>query len=310
MIVALAGGVGGARLAYGLSRCMRAEDLCVAVNTGDDFEYLGFPISPDIDTVCYTLAQMEDNERGWGRANETWAFMNGLKQLNQDAWFLLGDSDLSLHVTRHQGFRKGLTLTQVTADVAKSFGIRSRVIPMSDDPVHTVISTPAGQLEFQEYFVRQRCEPVVSRIDYAGSEVANVQPELLFALRSPALDAVVICPSNPWLSIAPMLAMSELRQAIQSVSVPVLAVSPIVGGKAVKGPAAKLMAELGHDVSALGVAKHYAGLITTIVIDTIDAGYRDAIESMGIRVLVTDTIMRSREDRVRLGGEILRWSTQ
>lgn len=305
MFVAMAGGVGGARLAYGLSRVLPADQLLVAVNTGDDFEYMGLAISPDVDTVCYTLAELEDLERGWGRADETWRFMDTLAALGQPGWFRLGDGDLALHVLRTQMKATGVPLSAVTRQVRTAMGVRCNVVPMTDDSVETIVETTDGALAFQDYFVRRQCQPVVRGFEYRGAAKAAANAELLDALRSPTLEGVILCPSNPWLSIAPMLAMAELRTALQACPMPRIVVSPIVGGRAIKGPAGKLMAELGLEVSALEIARHYSGIVDTIAIDRSDAAMQAQIEALGMRALVMDTVMKSRADRVRLASELL-----
>jgi LPPG:FO 2-phospho-L-lactate transferase len=305
MYVALAGGVGGARMAYGLSRALSAKDLLVAVNTGDDFRHMGLAISPDLDTVAYTLAELDDQERGWGRSDETWHFMRALAKLGGPAWFQLGDADLALHVTRTRLMAEGRPLGEITRTLNGAMGISCRVVPMTDDAVATIVHSDAGPLEFQDYFVRQRCEPVALGFEYRGAAEARPHAELMQAMASESLDGIILCPSNPWLSIGPMLAMPDLRAALDGASAPVVAVSPIVGGRAVKGPAAKLMAELGVEVSALAVARHYQGLADAFVIDHADAALKGDIEALGMQVLVTETIMRSRADRERLAREIL-----
>lgn len=305
MYLALAGGVGGAKLAYGLSKVLEPDELTIAVNTGDDFTHLGLAISPDLDTVCYTLAELDDQERGWGRAGETWRFMETLKSLGHPGWFQLGDCDLALHAMRTQLLAQGARLSDVTRRVCEAWGVRHRVVPMSDDRVETIVHTQDGPLAFQEYFVRKQCQPVVERFEYRGAEQAAAQPELLDLLNDPALKGVIVCPSNPWLSVGPMLAIHDLREALLRVAVPVVAVSPIIAGHAVKGPAAKLMAELGLEVSALSIARHYADFIDVLVIDTSDELLKGAIEALGVRPVVADTLMQGRSDRVRLAQDVL-----
>jgi len=307
MFVALAGGVGGARLAYGLSRSLPADKLLVAVNTGDDFRHLGLAISPDLDTVCYTLAEYDDLERGWGRAGETWYFMKTMKALGAPDWFALGDADLALNILRTDMLAGGATLSNVTATIAERLGLAVDIAPITDDPVETIILTAEGPLAFQDYFVRQQCQPVATGFDYLGATEAKASEAVRTALARPDLSGLVLCPSNPWLSIGPMLAIPEVGAALRNRSVPSILVSPIVGGRAIKGPAAKLMAELGLEVSALAVAQHYAGLVDAIVVDQKDAALAPQIEDLGLRVLVTDAIMRDRPDRIRLAGELIAW---
>lgn len=300
MILALAGGVGGAKLAKGLADVLPAEELVVAVNTGDDFEHLGLSISPDLDTVMYTLAGINDPARGWGIAGETWNFMQALAALGGETWFQLGDRDLATHVERTRRLRAGESLSAVTERLCSRLGIRHRVVPMSDDPVRTMVHTPDGVLAFQDYFVRQRAEPRVIEVKYAGAERARMTPVLRTALESGPLEAVVVCPSNPYLSIAPMLALPGLREALAGRRFPVVAVSPIVGGRALKGPAAKIMRELGKEPSSLEVARFYRSLIDVLVIDDTDAALSDAIAELGIRPLVTQTVMTDAQQRTAL----------
>ena len=304
-IVALAGGVGGAKLALGLAAIV-ADRLSIVVNTGDDFEHLGLHISPDLDTVMYTLAGVANPETGWGRVGETWNFMAALTQLGGESWFNLGDRDLATHVERTRRLRSGETLAAVTADLCRRLGIVAQVLPMSDDPVRTVVETAEeGELDFQHWFVRRRCEPEVRAIRFAGIERARALPAGLTALQSPALQGLVICPSNPFVSVALILAVPGLRAAIERSRAPRVAVTPIVGGHAIKGPAAKMLADLGHPVSAAGVAACYAGLIDGFVLDQVDARAKAEIEALGLKVLVTDTVMRTHADKRRLAGEVL-----
>jgi len=305
--VALAGGVGGAKFAYGLSRTIDPAALLVAVNTGDDFEHLGLSISPDLDTVCYTLAELDDTERGWGRADETWNFMDALAPLGGPSWFNLGDRDLAIHVLRTQLRSNGATLAEATKYFAGKLGIACRILPMSDDRVATIVQTDAGALAFQDYFVRQQCKPVARGFVYEGAANAAAHPEILEALESPTLKALFICPSNPWLSVGPMLALPALKRSVLQCKAPRVVISPIIGGEAVKGPAAKLMRELNIEVSPSSIARHYAELATAIVIDNVDADLRRPMERLGLNVLVTDALMRDRQDRVRLAAEIVKW---
>lgn len=305
MHLALAGGVGGARLAYGLSRVLGPDGLSVVVNTGDDFRHLGLAICPDIDTVMYALAELDDVARGWGRSDETWRFMASLESLGGPGWFRLGDGDLATHVMRTHRLAQGSSLTAVTESLCAALRIRTRVLPMSDDPVATVLQTVEGEMAFQEYFVARRCEPVVTGFEYRGADRASCHAELLSRLRDPDTKSIVICPSNPWLSIAPILALPGVPQALRSATAPVIVVSPIVGGRAVKGPAGKLMAEMKLEVSALGIARVYAGLADGIVIDAIDAPMQGDIEALGLKVLMTDAMMPDRDARIRLADAVL-----
>jgi LPPG:FO 2-phospho-L-lactate transferase len=304
-IVALSGGVGGAKLALGLYRVLPLHALTVIVNTGDDFEHLGLSVCPDIDTTLYTLADLANPDQGWGRRNETWTFMNVLESLGSETWFRLGDGDLALHVERTRRLRAGETLSAVIADVARHFGITAQVVPMSDQPVATRVRTPGGELAFQEYFVRHRCEPRVTGVRFAGAEAARLAPAARAALTAPGLECIVICPSNPYLSIDPLLAITELRDLLTTATVPVIAVTPLVGGRAIKGPTAKIMAELGLPLTPLTVARHYAGLIDGFVLDAADA---ELAAQFDCPVHVCDTVMVSLADRERLAREVLDFS--
>ncbi|MEW5830899.1 MAG: 2-phospho-L-lactate transferase [Chloroflexota bacterium] len=300
-IVALAGGVGGAKLAHGLAQTLHPEDLTVIVNTGDDFEHYGLTICPDLDTVCYTLAGLANPATGWGRADETWQAMTALRQLGGPDWFNLGDRDLGAHLERTRRLKDGQTLSQVTRDFCKAWGVEQTVLPMTDQPVRTMVGTETGELAFQEYFVRQRCEPKVTGFRFDGIQSAVPAPGVVEVLA--AADAVVICPSNPWVSIDPILAVAGLRSALAAK--PVVAVSPIIGGKTVKGPAAKMYVELGFHPSAFSVARHYRGLLAGFVLDNVDAAQERAIQNLNIHTLVTDTLMNLLTDRARLAGDVL-----
>ncbi|GGC86924.1 2-phospho-L-lactate transferase [Chelatococcus reniformis] len=301
-VLALCGGIGGAKLALGLSRAVAPDQLTILVNTGDDFVHLGLAISPDIDTVLYTLSGLADPVRGWGVRDETWNFMAALGGLGGETWFQLGDRDLATHVERTRRLAAGESLAAVTEGFRRAWGIGPRVLPMSDDPVRTRVETAAGWLDFQDYFVRRRCEPAVTGLDFAGAEAADPSDAALTLLASPELRAVVICPSNPYLSIDPLLAMPGLRRALAACPAPVVVVSPIVGGAAVKGPTAKMMGELGIEVSVASVARHYEGLIDALVVDAAD---RDQHVPPGLDVVVTQTVMRTLEDRVNLAKAVL-----
>ncbi len=300
-VLALCGGVGGAKLALGLSLVLPPERLTVIVNTGDDFTHLGLRVCPDIDTVTYTLAGLSNTELGWGRAGESWEFMENLRTLGGPAWFNLGDKDLATHVERTRRLMDGDSLSAVTADFAGKLGIGPTLAPMTDDEVATVVETDGGDLAFQHYFVRDKCQPAVRGIRFEGAEAAMPSPAFIAALRGD-LDAIVICPSNPYLSVDPMLAMPGVREALAAQGAPVIAVSPIVGGKAIKGPTAKLMGELGLEVTQATVVHHYRGLIDGLVLDTQDRG--DA-EGLGVSTYVTDTVMKTIEDRTGLARAVL-----
>jgi LPPG:FO 2-phospho-L-lactate transferase len=298
-IVALAGGVGGAKLAHGLAQILPPQDLTVIVNTGDDFEHLGLSISPDLDTVCYTLAGLANPETGWGRVDETWQTISNVKKLGGPDWFNLGDQDIATHLERTRRLKEGQSLSQITHDFCKAWGVEHAILPMSDQPVHTIVETDEGDLPFQEYFVHRRCEPRVTGFRFEGIESAEPAPGVVEAIQS--ADAVIFCPSNPWVSIDPILKVLQLRSIVQRPS-SIVAVSPIIGGQTVKGPAAKMYQELGIEPSALAVANHYQGLLHGFVIDTVDA---DLAGKINIQTRVTNTLMKSLTDRVRLAQDVL-----
>lgn len=305
-VVALAGGVGGAKLVDGLARCMPHDDLTVIVNTGDDFEHLGLRICPDLDTVCYTLAGIANPETGWGRKDESWHVLESLEQLGGPTWFRLGDRDLGTHLERTRRLREGQTLSQITADFCRRWGVDLTVLPMSDDSVQTWVYTSEGELPFQDYFVRRRCQPVVKGFRFQGADGARPVRGVVEFIRQ--ADLVVICPSNPWVSIDPIFSVPGIKDAVTTR--PILAVSPIIGGKTVKGPAAKMYAELGLQPSALTVARHYGPLLTGFVFDRVDGEQAQAIEALGVASLVTDTLMNTPGERQRLAEEVLRFGDQ
>jgi LPPG:FO 2-phospho-L-lactate transferase len=302
--LALSGGVGGAKLALGLAHVLPPEDLLVVANTGDDFEHLGLLICPDIDTVSYTLAGLSNPETGWGRAEESWHFMETLAALGGETWFRLGDRDLAVHLERTRRIAGGETLSAATRDIGQRLGVRTTVVPMSDQPVRTIVETPDGPLPFQHYFVREQCVPRVTGFRFEGADAAQPSPAFAAALQE-GLSAVVICPSNPFISIDPILAVPGVREALRRCGAPVVAVSPIVGGRAIKGPTAKMMTELGLASGAVEVAEHYRGLIDGFVLDRSDAASADAVRERGIAVLVTETVMQSLDDKTRLAREVL-----
>ncbi len=307
-ILALSGGVGGAKLALGLAHAL-AEDgasagsLAIAANTGDDFVHLGLHVSPDIDTLLYVLSGRDDAQRGWGRGGETWAFMAALREIGGEDWFQLGDRDLALHVERSARLHAGQSLSQVTEAVAGRFGIGARILPMSDDPVRTRVECATGWMGFQQWFVGAHCEPAIRALDYEGADTARPNPAILAALADPALRAVIICPSNPLLSVAPLLAMPALRTALAACQAPVVAVSPIIAGQAVRGPAAKIMRELGLQATASGVARFYDGLITGYVLDDADAHYAATLPHLATVAL--PTLMTTLADRIRVARAAL-----
>jgi LPPG:FO 2-phospho-L-lactate transferase len=297
-IVALAGGVGGAKLVHGLAQILPPEDLTVIVNTGDDFEHYGLYICPDLDTVCYTLAGLSNPETGWGRVDETCQVIENAVRLGGPDWFNLGDRDLGTHLERTRRLKAGQTLAQITRDFCLAWGIRQSVLPMSDHPVQTIVETEEGDLAFQEYFVHRRCEPKVKGFRFENVEIAEAATGVLEAID--AAETVIICPSNPWVSIDPILAVGNIRRAIEAKTV--VAVSPIIGGQTVKGPAAKMYAELGIQPSARAVAEHYRGLLSGFVLDNMDA---ELASNINIPTLTTDTLMDSLTKRARLAEDVL-----
>jgi LPPG:FO 2-phospho-L-lactate transferase len=301
-VLALSGGIGGAKLALGLYRVLPPEALTVVANTGDDFEHLGLAISPDCDTLLYTLSGLDDPERGWGRRDETWTFMKALECLGGEIWFNLGDGDLATHVERTRQLAAGESLSHIMDDFRRRLGIEARLLPMTDDRVRTRLRTEVEWLDFQHYFVRQRCEPIVREIAFAGADRARPQPEFLRALADENLRTVVICPSNPFISIDPILALPGVRDALRECAASVVAVSPIIGGKAVKGPTAKMMAELGLPVDAAAVARHYGDILDIYIADENDAG---KVDDVGIPVVFARTIMLSLQDREALARTVL-----
>jgi LPPG:FO 2-phospho-L-lactate transferase len=302
-VVALAGGVGGAKLAAGLQSVLPAGALSVVVNTADDFDLWGLHICPDLDTVMYTLAGMANPETGWGISGESFESLNMLGRYGEDTWFKLGDRDLATHVLRTERLRSGETLTEVTAALSGALDAESAVLPMTDDPVSTILQTPKGRLEFQEYFVRRGQRDEVLAVELRGIEDAMPSGEVLAAISG--ADAIVFCPSNPVVSVGPILAVPGMREALASSRAPKVAVSPIVGGRALKGPADKMLLSLGHEASATGVAAMYSGLVDGMVVDSLDEEERPGIEDIGMRVFVTDAVMRDAEDRARLARETL-----
>ncbi|MCU0974777.1 MAG: 2-phospho-L-lactate transferase [Steroidobacteraceae bacterium] len=304
-VVALSGGVGGARLARGLHLHLSPGQLACIVNTGDDFEHLGLYVCPDLDTVLYTLADCHNPGTGWGRRDETWTFMSVLAQLGGPDWFRLGDGDLALHVERTRRLRSGVPLSVVTRDLCASFGVASALLPMTEAPVRTLVHTREGILEFQDYFVRRRAAPVVTALEYAGATDARPSPAVIEALASPALEAIVVCPSNPWLSVDPILAVHGLREALRDRGVPVVAVCPLIGGRAVKGPTGKIMAELGLEATPAAIAAHYGDLLDGMVIDETD---RDWASRCGLPTAVAQTLMSDDARRVALAEAVLRFA--
>jgi LPPG:FO 2-phospho-L-lactate transferase len=309
-VVALAGGVGGAKLVDGLSRILPSDSLTVIVNTGDDFDHLGLRICPDLDTVCYTLAGLANVTTGWGRIAETWNALQSLAELGGPTWFRLGDRDLGNHLERTRLLAKGYTLSEVTNKFSEIWGIEPNVFPMSDDQIPTMVQSDEGELGFQDYFVKRKCQPRVTGFYFAGIESAQPSPGVEKSLFE--ADLVLICPSNPWVSIDPILAVPGIKEAIldDTGRKQVIAVSPIIAGAAVKGPAAKMYLEMGVNPSAASVAQHYSswnkgGLLNGYVFDHLDADQDEEITGLGLATLVTKTLMKTLEDRIRLAEEVV-----
>jgi LPPG:FO 2-phospho-L-lactate transferase len=304
-VAAISGGVGGAKMALGLLHALPPQGLSVVVNTGDDFEHLGLHVSPDLDTTLYTLAGLANPQTGWGRRDETWNFLKALEQFGGETWFRLGDADLALHLLRTRRLAGGESLSKITADLARQLGVSAQILPMSDASVRTRVSTEFGELEFQDYFVRRQCRPRVSALRFAGAGSAQPTPEVRAALQAQDLDAIIICPSNPYLSIDPILSVPGMRELLRDAAAPVVAIAPLVGGAAVKGPTAKIMGELGIPISSLTVARHYEGLIDGFVLDVRDS----AVEpQLGLPTLVADTLMQTLDDRIRLARATLEFA--
>ena len=304
-VVELAGGVGGAKLAEGLATHLGA-DLTIVVNTGDDLELHGLAIWPDHDTVAYTLAGLDDEVRGWGLRDETWVVMDRLAALGDEAWFRLGDQDLATHLWRTDRLRSGDRPTTVALAVRAAMGLSPTILPMADEPVRTEVHTPDGWLEFQEYFVRRHQAPEVDEVRFRGIESARATVEVRDAIE--AADAIVIAPSNPIVSIGPILALPGIREALadaRSRGTPVAAMSGIIGGVALKGPADRMLVSLGRESSAVGVARMYADVIDTFIVDAADADALATIETLGVRAVATDTIMSDDAARARIGGAVL-----
>ncbi len=308
MIAALAGGVGGAKLAHGLYSALAPDSLTVVVNTGDDFDLYGLHIMPDADTVLYTLAGIANPETGWGVVGDAQAALEMLRRYGEETWFQLGDRDFATHILRTQRLRAGWTPTRVLAAFTAALGVRARLLPMSDDSVATLVRTPAGELEFQEYFVRRRQADAVLGVRFAGIETARPSEDVRAALAR--ADAIIFCPSNPIVSIGPILALPGLRDLLGAAVAPKVAVSPIVGGRALRGPADRMLSGLGIEVSPFGVAQLYRGLLGGMVIDRVDADAAPRIEALGMRVLVTETVMQAVPDRVRLAEDVLHFAQE
>ena len=307
MIVAIAGGVGGAKMAHGLQVALPPSSLTVVVNTADDFDLYGLRVCPDLDTVMYALAGIADPVNGWGIAGDTYDALKAIARYGEDPWFSVGDRDFATHILRTSKLRRGESLSTVVAEMSRALGIASRIVPMSDEPVATLIGTPTGTLAFQDYFVARRQSDDVVSVTFSGIDRAVAQPDAVAAIAD--ASAIVIAPSNPIVSVQPILHTPGMTEALRQSPAPVVAISPIVGGEALKGPAARMLSTLGHEVSALGVARLYAGLIDGFVVDAVDGELAPAIETLGISVRVTPTIMRDVEDRARLAHEVLSFAS-
>ena len=301
-IVALCGGIGGAKLALGLNNILDQKNLSIITNTGDDFLYLGFYICPDIDTVIYTLAGVNNPDTGWGREDETWKTLDVLKELGADTWFQLGDKDLALHLFRSKEKRKGELLTTITRKITNKFGLKTNVLPMSNHAVQTILETENGEISFQDYFVRQKCRPKVSNILFKSKKPVATDA-VKKALSDKKLDGIIFCPSNPYLSIDPILSINKIKKLIENQKKPRVVVSPIVGNDSVKGPTSKIMNEMGIEVSSVSIAEHYKGLIDGIIIDESDGEQADKIKEMGIEVKLSKIIVKTKQEKKRLAKE-------
>jgi len=303
-VTAFAGGIGGAKLALGLQEILEPGHLTVIVNTADDFEHWGLNICPDLDTVMYTLAGVNDQERGWGRADETYSTMKAIGNIGGEEWFILGDLDLATHLRRTEWLRQNISLTEVTERLRRSFGVPSSLLPMTDSPVHTLVHTDEGDLPFQHYFVRCRCEPTVIDLTFVGVESARPTVAVLEAIDE--ADIIVFCPSNPYLSIDPIMSVRELQKAVRKANKPKIAVSNIVGGQALKGPAAKMMAEMGKDIGPLTIVEHYGDLINGFVLDEQDRSQQKSIaKAAKVELMITNTVMDSIEIKRSLAESII-----
>ncbi len=306
--LAISGGIGGAKLALGLSHHLSGSQLTVIANTGDDFEHFGLYISPDVDTLIYTLAGINNTELGWGRRDESWNFADTCRQLDLDTWFRLGDRDLAIHLYRSMRLREGVSLSQIVRELCQRFRVTTRIVPMSDMPVRTILESDMGTLAFQEYFVKNRCKPRVSEVRFDGLENAVPSPGFLECLEDHDLQAIIICPSNPFLSVLPILSLPGLKERIKSSGKPVIVVSPIVSGQSIKGPTSKLMQELNMTCEVLTIAGLYRDIATAIVIDSQDESASDEITAMGLVVHSTNIIMKDLQDKISLAREVTRFS--
>ncbi|HJM07574.1 MAG TPA: 2-phospho-L-lactate transferase [SAR324 cluster bacterium] len=303
--LALSGGIGGAKLALGLEHVFNSSNLMIAGNTGDDFKHFGLHISPDLDTLLYTLSGKSDTERGWGLSNETWSFMEAMGEMGGETWFQLGDRDLATHVERTRRLNEGENLSSITSSFCKIFGVKAQIVPATDDPLKTLVQTPEGILTFQNYFVRDQCRSKILSLKYEGSENAQPCSALEEALESSFLEAVFVCPSNPFLSIDPILSVGRIKEKLKKSTAKVIAISPIVGGDAVKGPTAKNLRDLGYEVSAFTVAEYYSDFIDGFILDKRDEKEIFQIESLGIRVGLADTVMIDLQSKIKLAESVM-----
>ncbi|MFQ3201675.1 MAG: LPPG:FO 2-phospho-L-lactate transferase [Zhongshania sp.] len=304
-VLALSGGVGGAKLCRGLAALLAVEQLTIVANTGDDFDYWDLRICPDLDSVMYALADLNDEQRGWGLRDETWRTLIAMRRLGGDEWFQIGDQDLATHILRTQLLRADQSLSAVTQQIAAGLGIKHILLPMSEQSVATKVNTDQGWLDFQQYFVRDQCQPVVRELHFEGADDAQLNPQVHSLLMGEALTAIVVCPSNPFVSIDPILSLPRCRRLLMESSAPVIAVSPIIAGRAVKGPAAKMMRELDMPATAFAVAEYYGDLLDGFVLDEADAQYAEDIEALGIKVLVAPTLMSDLSSKIALADAVL-----
>ncbi len=304
-VLALCGGVGGAKLALGLNHCLSPDQLTILVNTADDFEHLGLHISPDIDTVMYTLAGINNGALGWGIEGETWHCLAALEVFGGETWFRLGDRDLATHLFRTSQLKQGASLTDITGLLCQGLGVETQILPMSDDCVRTMVATPTGEIAFQHYFVKAQCQPTVCDFHFVGIETARPNPLALALLNDPQLTGIIICPSNPYVSIDPILALDGFSDALKQAKAPVVAVSPIVGGAAIKGPTAKMMRELSIPTTPTAIVEHYQGLIDGFIFDNADHQYKVPLSDMHVALNMTNTVMKTLEDKILLAETAL-----
>ena len=308
--VALTGGVGGAKLCLGFTKILDKSEISFIVNTGDDFKHLDLHISPDLDTLMYTLSGESNETLGWGRKKETWNFLESLGSLGGENWFNLGDKDLAVHVKRTQMLSENIPLSEVTTHLYRKFGIEHKAIPMSDSKVPTKVIIDGEEKSFQEYFVKERCAPIIQKVVYQDANLAEYSTDVNKVLDDPALSGIIICPSNPFLSIGPILSIPQIKRKLESLKVPIVAVSPIIAGEAIKGPTGKIMKELGLKQTAAAVADHYGVLISGFVLDEMDKSLLSAVELLGPRVLLTNTLMKTLDEKVELADNIVQFISE